>query len=156
MGKSGFNLCQEGHYVSLFDPADHTTAASSEVFSMRGWSHVSIIVHVGVGSACTIELEECTSFAASTVATFVPYWYAAEGTADGDTLSNLAAGTTAGVAIDADTTTVLIFEVDAEALSDGYQYIRITHTANTASIFGAIAILSGGRFQEDGTSTQIV
>ena len=153
----GFNVAEQGHVVSLFSPVSHSTAASSEVFSMEGWAHCTIILHKGVGSASTIVLEECSAFAGTGHRTFTPYKYAQEATASGDTLdAAMAAGTTAGVAIPTGTNTFLIFEVDADALSDGYQYLRIKHNACSASIWGAVAILTGGRYQEDITATAIV
>ena len=155
---SGFNLVENGHFVNLFSPADdNTTAASSEVFSMENWSHATIVIHKGAGSASTVVLEECTAAAGTGHRTFVPYKYAQEATAAGDTIdAALAAGTTAGVAFSANDGTFLIFEVEASALSDGYEWLRIKYDANAASEWGAFAILSGGRYQEDITATAIV
>lgn len=153
---AGITLCEQGHFVPLFTSADHSTAASSEVLSMENYSHCTIIIAKGAGSAVTVIPQECDGFAAANFATFAGYSYAEEGTAAGDTLSALAAGTTAGVAIDADTNTMLIFEIDATALSDGYGFIRITHDAAGASQFSAVACLSGPRFGKDSTVSAII
>lgn len=150
----GITFCEEGHFVSLFDPADQSTAASSEVFSMENWAHATIIVQKGAGSACTIQVEECDDFTPTTAATKI-FDYAEETTADGDTLTALAEATTAGIAISANTTTLLIIEIDAEKLTDGYPCLRIKHSAATSSHFSVIAILSGGRFQQSQTDTVI-
>ena len=151
----GTTLAESGHFVQLFAAADQTTAASSEVFSMRDWAHCSILINKGAGSACTIQVENCTSFAGAGAATMT-FGYYLEGTAAGDTLAARVEATTGGVAIDADTNTMLIIEVDAEALPDGSPYLRIKHTANTASLWSANAILTGGRYQRDSTATAIV
>jgi len=154
---NGFNLVENGHFVNLLSPADdNTTAATSEVFSMENWSHASIVIHKGSGSASTIILEECTSFAGAGHRTFLPYQYAQEATAAGDTTdAALAAGTTAGVAFSANDGTFLIFEINAAALSDGYPYVRFYFDVNAASEWGAMAILSGGRYQKDINATAI-
>jgi len=152
---SGINISEQCHYVNLFEPDAYSSAASSEVFSMENWSHATIIVHKGAGSACTFRLEECTAFAGTGHRTFLPYTYTAESTALGDTLSAAAAGTTAGVAITTGDGSVLIFEVDAAAMSDGYQYMRVFHDAATTTDWGALAFLSGGRYQKSEGATAI-
>lgn len=149
-------LCEKGHFVSLFDSADHTTAASSEVFSMEDYRHATVVIQKGAGSAVTITLEECSSFAGASAATFTGYYYAEETTADGDTLTALAAGTTAGVAISANTTTMLVFEFDSAVLTSGYPYVRIKHTAAGTSQFAAVCILTEPRYGTDTTKTAIV
>lgn len=155
MGAHGMNICEEGHVVSLFDAGNHSTAASSEVFSMKNWDHATIIIQKGAGSASTVILEECTDFTPTTAAT-MPFVYYLESTAAGDTLATKAAGTTAGVALPTGTGTLLIIEVNSEELSDGYPCLRIKHDANTTCAFCAVAVLSGGRYQADTTATAIV
>ncbi len=157
MGAFGITLCEEAHFVSLFTSADHSTAASSEVLSMENYSHCTILISKGAGSAVTVIPQECDGFAAANFATFAGYSYAYEGIGVGtDVLSALAAGTTAGVALDSDTDTLLVFEIDATSLSDGYGFLRIAHDAAGASQFSAMAVLSGPRFGKDVTQTAIV
>lgn len=151
----GTTLAESGHFVQLFAAADQTTAASSEVFSMRGYAHCTILVNKGAGSSCTITVENCTSFAGAGAATMT-FGYYLEGTAAGDTLAARVEATTAGVAIDADTNTMLVIEVDAEGLPDQSPYLRIKHTANSASIWSANAILTGGRYISGETLSQII
>jgi hypothetical protein len=155
MAAHGINIAEEGHVVMLFDPADHTTAASSEVFSMKGWDHATIIIHKGAGSASTITLHSCDDFVPTTVDN-LPFSYYAETTAAGDTLSTKSTATSAGVAISANTGTLLVIEVNSEELTDGYPCLRIAHAANTTSTWSALAILTGGRYKADTTATAIV
>ena len=151
----GVTLAEVGHFVQLFAAADQTSAASSEVFSMRDYSHCTILINKGAGSACTIQLENCTSFAGASPATMA-FGYYLEGTAAGDTLAALVVATTAGIAIDADTGTMLVIEVNDDELPDGSPYLRIKHDANTASLWSATAILTGNRFGQAQTRTEIV
>ena len=155
MGAHGYTLAEEGHFVQLFAAADQISAASSEVFSMRNYAHCTILINKGAGSVCTITVENCTSFAGAGWAT-MPFAYYLEGTASGDTLAARVEGGTAGVAIPVGTNTMVVIEIDDSELPDGSPYLRIKHTANTASIWSANAILSGNRFAQAITPTEIV
>jgi len=148
-------LCEWGHIVQLFNPDDHTTAASSEVFSMADYAHATIIVQKGPGSASTIVLEECDDFV-PTAAASLAFRYAVEATAAGDTLTALALAGTAGIAISPNTGTLLVIELDADELSAGYECVRIKHSAAGASIWSAIAVLSSPRYAASITKTAIV
>lgn len=154
MGAHGITLAEEGHFVTLFAPDAWSSAASSEVFSMENWSHATIIVSKGAGSAVTIILENCTAFAGTGAATMA-FDYYTETTAAGDTLSARTAATTAGVALDTDTGTLLIIEIDDDELPDGSPYVRIKHDAAGAIDFGAMAVLTGGRIQQSEGLTAI-
>ena len=156
MGRSGFTVVEEGHLVTLLAPVDVAAATSSEVISMENWSHVTFICMKGVGSVGTVQLEECTSFAGAGAATRV-FNYCTEDTASGDTMdAALTAAGTAGIAIDSDTGTLLVIELDADELTDGYPYVRLKVSATGASIQAWLAVLSGGRYQKDITATAIV
>ena len=51
---------------------------------------------------------------------------------------------------------LVVIEIDADELSDGYQYIQVNHDAPTdGRNLSGLAILSGGRYQEDITATAI-
>jgi len=156
MGRSGFTVAEQGHVVSMVSPVDVTVATSSEVISMENWSHVTFICMKGAGSSATIQLEECTSFAGAGAATRI-FSYAREATAAGDTLSALTIATTAGIALTTASGVLLVIEVDADELTDGYPYLRLKCAdPGTSSLQAWVAILSGGRYQEDITATAIV
>ncbi len=153
MGK-GFVIAEQGHVVQMIIPADVTAAVTSEVMNMENWGHATILVHGGAGSALTITVSDADSFAASG-ATMV-FRYAIELTAAGDTATELAWATTAGVALGTATGDYLIIEVDADELGDGFNYLMINASAAGTKILGAMAVLSGGRFQKNITDTVIV
>jgi len=155
MGRSGFNIAEQGHVVQMLAPLSVSAATSSEVISMENWSHVSFICMKGAGSSATIQLEECTSFAGAGAATRI-FSYAREATAAGDTLSALTIATTAGIAMTTASGVLLVIEVDADELTDGYPYLRLKCADPGTTHLGAwVAVLSGGRYQEDVTSTVI-
>ena len=154
MGK-GFCVAEQGHIVQLLAPVDINAATSSEVFSMENWEHATIICQKGTGSACTIQVEECTAFAGTGAATKT-FRYCYERTAAGDTLTALATAGTAGIAHTTSTGELLVIEIDSDELTDGYPYVRIKCSATGANLGAWIAILSGGRYQEDITATAII
>ena len=151
----GFNIAEQGHIVQMLAPIDIAAATSSEVISMENWSHVTFICQKGIGSACTIQLEECTAFAGTGAATRI-FSYAYERTAAGDTLTALAVATTAGIATTTSSGELLVIEVDADELTDGYPYLRLKCSATGANLGAWVAVLSGGRYQSDITETVIV
>ncbi|KKN00565.1 hypothetical protein LCGC14_1136520 [marine sediment metagenome] len=157
MGSSkGFTIAEQGHVVQLIAPQSASTALTSEVFSMENWGHATIIVHGGAGSSLTVTVSEADNFTPSNQATIV-FNYAQEATAAGDTLTALAAATTAGIAIGTATGTYLVIEIDGDELNDGFPNLIINLSdPGTAKIVSAIAILSGGRYQKDITATAIV
>lgn len=153
---AGFNVVENGHVVTLLAPQYLGAAGTSDIFSMKDWSHASIIVLGGAGSATTLTLYECQGFG-GTGATLIGFRYAQEETAAGDVVDAvLATATTAGVAIGTATGIFTVIELDAAELSDGYQYVRLNASdPGTSKLIGAVAILSGGRFQKDITATAI-
>ena len=152
----GFKIAEQGHVVSMLSPVDVIAATSSEVINLENWSHVSFICMKGAGSSATIVVEECDDFVPTNVAT-IPYSYAQEATAAGDTLTALAAAGTAGIASGTASGVLLVIEIDADELSDGFPYIRLKCADPGTSHLGTwVAICSGGRYQEDITATIIV
>lgn len=151
----GFTIVESGHIVPLLRPQTASTALTSDTFCMADWAHATLIVEGGAGSGTTVTLYEATSFANSG-ATAIGFKYAQEETVDGDTLD--AALTTAGTtgASVGTSNVFLVIELDAAELSDGYQYVTLnTSDPGTSRLLSAIAILSGGRYQEDVVPTAI-
>ena len=152
----GFVVAEEGHVVMLFSPlaATATAVGSSEVFSMENWGHATIIMHGGEGSAaCAVKVYECVGFG-GTGETALTFRFAQEATSDGDTLD--AALAWASTATMGTGNVFVVIEIDGDELSDGYQYLAVNRgaTALGRNVTG-LAILSGGRFQEDITATAI-
>ena len=155
MGKSGFVVAEQGHFVQLIAPISTNTALTSEVFSLENWSHASIGVYCGAGSSFTITVDECDNFTPDSAATMT-FAYTQETTAAGDTLgAALTDATTAGCSTGAGSGVFTLLEIDADEMTDGMPCLRIHTSGCTASLMAAFAVLSGGRFQEDITATVI-
>ena len=152
----GFVVAEQGHVVQILAPISATTALTSDVFSMENWAHATIIVLAGVGSASTVTVSECDNFTPSNAATKT-FMYAVEATAAGDTLDAvLAAAATTGTAVSTSSGNFMVIEIDADELSDGYPCVQLNFSdPGAAKLLGAVAILSGGRYQEDITATAI-
>ena len=156
MGRSGFTVAEEGHFVQLIAPISTGVALTSEVFSMENWSHASIFVCGGAGSGFTITLFECDNFTPSN-RTAITFKFAEETVAAGDTLAAaLAPATAGGMAMSGASGIFTIIELDADELTDGYPCVQLNTDAAGASLLGAFAVLSGGRFAEDITASAII
>ena len=155
----GFNIAEQGHVVNLIPPIDITGGVTGDVFSMRHYSHVTIIVQVGVSAAAftKIIVNECTNFAAAN-ATAIPIRVYKEETAAGDTLGAKVAALAAGVTPAADDTIFYVIELDARELSDASQFVQLSLTNASANsvIASAVAIMSGARFGNVESATEIV
>lgn len=155
----GFNIGELGHVVNILPPIDVDTAsgASCVPFSMKGYSHVDIIIQTGVTNATagTITVEECTDLAAGT-AVAIPFSYYAETTAAGDTLGARTTVANTGVAISANDNCLYVISIDASQLSDGYPVIQVEWSNPGGSTIGsAVAILSGARYASPESATAI-
>ena len=153
---SKFVVAEQGHVVQLLAPQSQTAALTSEVFSMENWAHATIIVLGGAGSACTVTVSECDNFTPSNAATKT-FLYAVEATAAGDVLdAALATSATSGTSIGTATGTIMVIEIDADELSDGYPCVQVNFSdPGTSKLISAHAILSGARYAEDITATAI-
>lgn len=152
-----FVLAEEGHVVNLINPIDINGAgADSDVFSMEGYSHASIVVQLGVtGAASTLTVYECDDFT-PTNSTAIAFRYYAEATAGGDTLAAEAAATTSGISTGTADGIMYVIEIDAADLSDGYPCLQIKLSdPSAATVVSAVAILSGGRFKSPASATVI-
>lgn len=80
--------------------------------------------------------------------------YAQEATVDGDTLdAALAAGSTITVGT---SNVFCVIELDADQLTEDYEFVVLNVSdPGTSRIASAVAVLSGGRYQEDITATAI-
>ena len=157
MAAKGINISEECHIVNAVAPIDINGAgASSDVFSMEGYSHASIIVTLGVtGAATTLTLEECDDFT-PTNATAIAFNYYAEATAGGDTLGALTAATSAGIACGTTDGIIYVIEIDASELTDGYPCLQVELSdPSAATLASVVAILSGARYATESSLTAI-
>ncbi len=156
----GFNVAEQGHVVNLIPPIDINGGKNGDVFSMKNYSHATIIVQIGVSGAAftTIKVNECTSFAAAG-ATSIAFSVYKEETALGDTLSAVVAATAAaGVVPSANDTIFYVIELDAAELSDGSEFVELALdvASGVSVIASAVAILSGARYGQTLSATAIV
>ena len=155
---SRFQVAEEGHVVNILPPVSISGAVTSEVFSMKDASHVSIIVTCGATNADAgfVTIEECDDFT-PTNDTAIDFSYYAETTAAGDTLgSRTAAVAATGIDVSANDSITYVIEIDAEQLTEGYPNLILKWSApGGATLVSAVAILSGLAYAGDQNRTQI-
>lgn len=156
---SGFHVSEDGHVVNILPPIDLNGGKTSDYFSLKNYTHASIIVTIGVnagaGSVITVEESDDNSGSHTTA---IAYRVAKEETAAGDTLAALIDVTSTGFETHASASSIAyVIEVDAADLTDGYPYLVVKFASPGASVIGsAIAVLSGSRYAGSTTPTAIV
>jgi len=151
----GFTIVEQGHLVQLFSPQTASTALTSDTISMEGWAHLSAILEFGSGSGCVITMGECTSFAGSGRTAVTDFLYAYGASLTDDTMT-AALALASSITIAATTGATVVIELDADKLSDGYQFVQVNLSdPGTSKLVSGVAVLSGGRYQEDITATVI-
>lgn len=154
-------LSQEGHIIPILPPQDYDTGVSSDIFSMKDCSHVTIIVTFGTtnSDAGNITVNESDDLSGSNTDA-IGFKYAAETTDSGDSLGALTtvayADADSGIDVSANDNTTYVIELDAEDLSEGYNNVFISISDPGGSGYAsAIAILTGLRYAGDQNRTQI-
>lgn len=153
----GFNIAEMGHVVNILPPQDVSGGVTSDVFSMKGYAHATIIVTAGStnADAGNITIEECDNLTPTTD-TAIAFNYYAETTDAGDTLGARTAATTAGIDVSGNDNITYVIEIDASELSDGYPCLELKWSACGGATYGsAVAILSGSRYAGSESSTAI-
>jgi len=152
------NIAEQGHVVNILPPQDVDTGKSSTVFSMKNYSHATIIVQCGStnADAGNITIEECDDFI-PTNDTAIDFYYYAETTATGDTLgARTLAEAATGIDVSANDNTTYVIEIDASELSDGYPCLELKWSDPGGATYGsAVAVLTGARYAETESSTAI-
>lgn len=156
----GFNIAEEGHIVSLYTPIDIDTLAAAKspvIVLMRNWSHATIIYSIGQlpRVAGVVTIESCLDVTPS-VATQINFRYyryeTSQKLASGDVHGTMTWTTTAAaglIPVAAGVEVVYVIELDAEELLAGHIGFRMCIAdPGAASVGSAIAILSGGRYQD--------
>ena len=168
MSGKGFNIVEDGAIVTLYYPVDINSlggADSPVIVLMENWAHATIIYSIGVNPlvAGVVTIESCddTVVTTPTAINFRYYRYntsqiLANGDVHGDLTwtTSAAAGlipTAAGVPI------MYAIELDAEELVPGDIGFRMCIVdPAAASVGSAIAILSGARYADKGTTNMAV
>jgi len=155
MSAKGFYVAEEGHVVNILPPQDVAAGVSSDVFSMKGYSHATIIVQCGAtnADAGNVTIEECDDFT-PTNDTAITFNYYAETTAAGDTLG--AKASAAAIDVSANDNIMYVIEIDAQQLTDGYPNLILKWSVCGGATYGsAVAILSGARYASAESATAI-
>lgn len=149
-----FVVSEHGHVVQLLAPQSLAAAGTTDTITMKNHAHLSAILNFGAGSGCTITAGECTS-AAGSDRTAISFRFAQEATANGDVLDAALAWGSA-ITIAAGTAAFAVIEIEGDELADGYPWVQFNISdPGAAKLASAIAIMSGGRYQEDITATAI-
>lgn len=152
------HIAENCHVVNILPPQSITGAVTSDVFSMKDASHVSIVVTCGTtnADAGNITIEECDDLVPTTD-TAIDFSYYAETTAAGDTLGDRTAAVAAtGIDVSANDNTTYVIEIDAEQLTEGYPCLYLKWSApGGATLVSAVALLSGLNYQGVSQRTQI-
>lgn len=133
-------------------PVDLQTAATGKLVSLENAGGVAIVVFKGAGTAGddqTWTLKEHTSASDATGQNLaiVDHWYEkAETTLDGDetwTRKTQAAAATVTEADDAEVQQILVIEVNADQLSDGYTHVSLSNdgAGSNAQLGGVLYVL---------------
>jgi len=154
----GMVVSEEAHIVNVIPPIDLTGGVTGDRFKMDNHGHASIVISLGVQAAAltSIIVNECDAATAGT-ATAIPFTYYEQTTAAGDVLS--AKQTVAATGITSPSANNGIFyviEIDAQELSDGFNWIEVDIANPAQSNIGSVqAVLSGARFQNEASATAI-
>lgn len=164
---NGWNISEGGHVINLIPPVDGNAGApvTCQRFSMKGWQHCSIIIQLGVtaGTPTSILLSAYTlaSGGTRTAIGFREYKQTTSGTSN-DVLSGPTVLTATGdTAISANDNIFYTIELDDAELQtvvenggseSPYVQLEITMPASS-NLVSAVAILSGGRQQYQGSAT---
>lgn len=153
----GFNIAEKGHVVNILAPVDiNGSAQTSDYFNLKQYSHVDIILTLGVtGAASTVTVEESDDSSGSNT-TAIGFDYYAETTAAGDTLAERATATSAGFATSTNDGITYVISIDASELTEDYPYLVLKMSdPSAATLASAVAVLSGTRYQSKTTPTAI-
>ena len=147
-------LCEKAKIVFLIDPQDHNAAGiDGDSFNMKNYGHATIILLFGelTGNSVLTIYEGATDGAKTAALTFSYRATAADlKVALGDALGTEA--TSAALTLTAATyeDRMIVAEIDANELTDGYDWITVEIDATaTELLVAAVAILTEPRYAAD-------
>lgn len=153
-----FVAAEMGHVINILPPQSIDAAVTSTVFSLRNYAHATIVVTAGSTNvdAGNITIEECDDFTPTTD-TAIDFYYYAETTAAGDTLgARTLAEAATGIDVSGNDNITYVIEIDAAQLSEGYPNLYLKWSKpGGATLVSAVAILSGARYAQDQSPTEI-
>ncbi len=154
MGARGFNIVQEGHVVSVLSPGSISGGVSGQIFSMKRAAKCNISLSWGALAAGqgAVTLSACTDLAGDNATPLAFDLYQQIGSGPGgDVYQPRQSISTMGYTpfIPA---TVDILEIQADQMPDGFSYLKLSIADGTnADAVSAVALLTGYRYQGDGT-----
>ena len=160
MSARGINLTQDCHPVDLIKPQSASAALASTRFSMKMYSHASIVIRFGAAGGPTgaITVSVFTAFTGGSGVS-IPFKYAIQNSASApfDVFNEWVQATSAGYTPSADAADeTIVIELEADELSaagNGGSYVELDIAAgslgSSAQTLDAFGVLSGGRFTAD-------
>ena len=164
----GFNIVENGAIVPLYTPIDVDTLAAAKspvVCLMKNFAHASIIVSIGQlpRVAGVITVNSCDDIVPTTeTAVMFPYYRyeTSSKLANGDVHGALTWTTTAAaglIPVATGAEAIYVIELDDDMLVMGDIGFRLCIAdPAAASVMSAIAILSGARYADKGTTNMAV
>ena len=164
----GFNIVEEGAIVPLYTPIDVDGLAGAKspvIVLMKNWEHATIIVSIGQlpRAAGVITVESCDTIVPGTATQIMFPYYRYETSsklANGDVHGALTWTTTAAaglIPVATGAECLYVIELDAAMLVVGDIGFRLCIAdPGAASVQSAIAILSGARYADKGTTNMAV
>ena len=144
----GSPIAEIGHVVHLVPAIDITGGVTGDVFSMKHYSHATILVGVGVSAAAfTKIIVNSVDDAAGNNPAAMPFALYPQETSAGDTLGALEAVAAAGKTPSANDDIFYVIEINAEELPDGQDWVQLSLTNGVNAVqASAWAILTGARY----------
>jgi len=135
------------HVVPVLAPADITTSTTyTDVVGLKEYRRIQFHILFGAitGDTVALTVEECDD-TTPTNSSAIAFKYRKSSAVGTDSMGALTDATTSGITVAAtDDNKVIIVEVDARDLSDGYPYVRVAldpGSSMSACVVGATAIL---------------
>jgi hypothetical protein len=153
----GFVIAQEGHVVQALAPVSTSGGKTAQAFSMKRYQHASIILLRGAQAAqsTSIVLNACTD-AAGDNPTAIPFNVFKCETGASDVMGAKTPVAAAGFQPTATGGTFYVIEIDAVELPQGSPYLQVVEANGVnVDLAAVVVVLSGARFSEDQSPTEI-
>jgi hypothetical protein len=154
----GFVVAQQAHVVVPLYPVSTSGGKTAQAFSMKRYQHASVIIARGAQAAqeTSVVLNACTD-ASGDNPTPIPFNVFHGSTESTDTLGPKTPVTSSGYQPVATPNTFDVIEIDASELPQGSPYLQVViANGSNVDLDCILAILSGARFGEDESSSEIV
>ena len=163
-----FNVAEQGAIVPLYTPIDVDSLAGAQspvIVLMENWAHATIIVSIGQlpRAAGVITVNSCDDIVPTTETALMFRYYRYETSsklANGDVHGALTWTTTAAaglIPVATGAEAIYVIELDdAELVMGDVGFTLAIADPAAASVMSAIAVLSGARYADKGTTNMAV